>query len=77
VNHKTWRQAAAPIIAKVLTETTGQSESAIRKALRDAFPWGERAMHPYKIWLDEIRRQRKKKNAAVQVGCQDLFGEES
>lgn len=55
-----WRAQARPIIARVLAETRGQDERAIRKALRDAWPdaWGPRALHPYKIWLDEIARQR-------------------
>jgi len=26
------------------------------KAIRDAYPFGERAMHPYKMWLKEQRR---------------------
>jgi len=55
---ETWRECARPIIAKVLEETKGQDEKAIRKALKDAYPWGERSMHPYKIWCDEILRQR-------------------
>jgi hypothetical protein len=27
-----------------------------RRKLREAYPFGERAMLPYKVWLDEIRR---------------------
>lgn len=54
-----WRDKAAPIIAQVLKETAGQDEKTIKKALREAYPFGERAMHPYKIWCDEIKRQRK------------------
>lgn len=57
-NQPTWRDYAAPIIHQVLTETTGKSEKEIRAALYDAYPFGQRAMHPYKIWLDEIKRQR-------------------
>ena len=53
-----WRDYAAPIIAKVLKETKGQDEKAIKQALRDAYPFGERKYHPYKIWLDEIKVQR-------------------
>jgi hypothetical protein len=30
---------------------------ATRARLREAYPFGERKYHPYKIWLDEIRRQ--------------------
>ena len=52
-----WRSFCAPIIAKVLEETKGQSEKEIRAALSEKYPFGQRAMHPYKIWLDEIDRQ--------------------
>ena len=56
--HFTWRERCAPIIAKVLADTKGLTEKEIKKALRDAYPYGERAMHPYKIWCDEIQKQR-------------------
>lgn len=55
----TWRQGAAPIIHKVLTENAGKTEKEIRKALRDAYPYGPRKMHPYKIWCDEVNKQLK------------------
>ena len=54
----TWREHCAPIIAKVLTETKGLPEKEIRKALKEAYSYGERAMHPYRIWCDEIKCQR-------------------
>ena len=54
----TWRDIAKPIIKEVLEATKGKDEKDIKKALRDAYPFGERAMHPYKIWLDEIKFQR-------------------
>ena len=54
----TWRDQAAPIIRAVLEKATGRPESAIRQALYEAYPFGQRQYHPYKIWLDEIRRQR-------------------
>jgi hypothetical protein len=54
-----WRSLAAPIITRVLEETKGQPEPVIRKALTDAYPFHERRMYPYKVWLDEINRQRK------------------
>lgn len=57
----TWRDRARPIIAETLADNKDKSEKEIRKALRDSYPWGERAMHPYKIWCDEIKVQRKLK----------------
>lgn len=61
MKYVSWRDHARPIIARVLQETTGCSEREIKKALHDAYPFGPRAMHPYKIWLDEIARQRGRK----------------
>lgn len=57
----TWRQRMAPLIAQTLKETAGQPEKVIRRALRETWNdagFGERAMHPYKTWCDEVRRQR-------------------
>lgn len=56
--HVSWRDRARPIIAAVLKETAGQSEKAIRRALYEAYPFHERAMYPYNVWCDEVRRQR-------------------
>jgi hypothetical protein len=53
-----WREQAAPIIAGVLKETAGQDEKAIRKALMEAYPFGPKEYHPYRIWRDEIKCQR-------------------
>jgi hypothetical protein len=63
----TWRASAKPIIQQVLRETRGQSEKEIRKALKDAYPWGERNYHPYKIWCDEIRVQRGLKRSKSEI----------
>lgn len=56
-----WRTRCRPIIAEVLQETQGKSEKEIRKALTDAYPFGAREHHPYKIWCDEIKIQRGKR----------------
>ncbi len=57
----TWREHARPIIAKVLADNKDKTDKEIRKALQDAYPYGQRKMHPYKIWCDEIKVQRKLK----------------
>ncbi|NLE06851.1 MAG: hypothetical protein GX638_18895 [Crenarchaeota archaeon] len=53
----TWRDRARPIIAAVIAANQGEDERTIRLALRYAYPWGERAMHPYKVWCDECNKQ--------------------
>lgn len=71
-----WRKVASPIIARVLAETCGQAEREIRAALRDAYPFGERRYHPYKIWLDEIAKQRGgKKKVATKQSLLDRIAE--
>lgn len=54
-----WRDHSKAVIARVLLDTKGKDKQTIRQALYDAYPFGQRAMHPYKIWLDEIKRQRR------------------
>lgn len=55
---RTWRDDCRPIIREVLERTKGLTEREILKALSDAYPYGERKRHPYKIWLNEIKVQR-------------------
>ena len=52
-----WRAIAAPIIANIISTVGRDDPQALRRALREAYPWGERRMHPYRIWCNEIRRQ--------------------
>lgn len=54
----TWREHCRPIIAKVLSDNKDSTEKEIKKALFDAYPYGQRSLHPYKIWCDEIKVQR-------------------
>ena len=53
----TRRDKARPIIAGVIRDVGTSDMKRLREALRDAFPWGPREHHPYKIWLSEIRYQ--------------------
>lgn len=75
----TWREHAAPIIDRVLDETAGKSLTEIRKALRLAYPYGERKMYPYKIWCDEINKQLKSRRlitASPKREQMPLFGKD-
>lgn len=66
-----WRNTAAPIIAKVIAEHQGDAKG-MRKALRDAYPFGQRKYHPYKIWIDEVARQLGRKPKLGTVGRRTL-----
>lgn len=74
----TWRDRARPIIAAVLSDLQGEPERVIRKALREAYPFGPRQYHPYKIWCDEIKiqmgtKQTKAKAVEVYPNQSELF----
>lgn len=68
-----WRNRASPLIAQVLKLTAGKTKKEVDAALREAYPFGQRKYHPYKIWLDEIRRQRGgKKEVGTPVSYRKL-----
>lgn len=52
-----WRDRARPIIARVISEVGTEDKKKLRDALREAYPFGPRQYHPYKIWCHEIRVQ--------------------
>jgi len=63
---QSWRDISRRIIHRVLEETAGRTDAEIRRALRDAYPFGERKYHPYKVWLDEIKRQLLRRRPPIQ-----------
>ena len=52
-----WRARARPVIAAVIARTGTDDPARLRRELLAAYPFGERARHPYRIWRDEIRHQ--------------------
>lgn len=50
-----WRQRATSVIMREINAglAANKEPSAIRRLVDAAYPFGERAMHPYKIWLSE------------------------
>ncbi len=68
----TWRDMARPIIAEVIAEVGTGDPGRLKRALFDAYPFGERQYHPYKIWLDEIRSQTGKKPGMSRSDSQRL-----
>jgi hypothetical protein len=53
----TWRDIAAPIIADVIAANRQSDTATLRRALREAYPFGIRKHWPYKIWCSEVRKQ--------------------
>ena len=62
------------IVRDVLAENAGKSEAEIKTALHDAYPFGPRQYYPYKIWLDEIKRQRGTKAKHPPCRCGHAHG---
>jgi hypothetical protein len=57
---KSWRDWArdAILAAKAEGERQGLAGAALEKHVRaTGYPFGEREMHPYKIWCSEMKRQ--------------------
>lgn len=56
-----WRKVANDVIAKVVAENPGLSEDELRKKLSEAYPFGRRKYHPYKIWLSAVKEHFARK----------------
>lgn len=50
-----WRQKAQPVISAVLRDNPRARGKELQRLLGRAYPFGTRAMHPYKIWLGMVR----------------------
>lgn len=68
---KTWRDVAHAAIQKALAEAEAQGldAEATKRHVNAAYPFGERAYHPYKIWLSEMKRTF---NPVTKVAQSDL-----
>lgn len=53
-----WRAEARAVVAAAWTEgrRLGLDGPELKRHISAAYPFGERANWPYKIWFDEVRR---------------------
>jgi hypothetical protein len=74
---RTWRMLARPIISQAIEEgrSLGLAGKPLRKYIHARYPWGERAMHPYKVWLSEVNVQLGQKPAPRGARPADLPGQ--
>lgn len=56
MNRPSWREGAVRVIDKVVRENPTARGKDLRKLLFDAYPFGIRRHHPYRIWCEEVRR---------------------
>lgn len=53
----TYRDQAAPVVAQVIRQVGLADRKQLRLALFQAYPFPHRAYRPYRVWLNEIKRQ--------------------
>ncbi len=62
-----WRELASPIIKKIIESNKGKTNKELKFLISKEYPFGGRENHPYKIWLDEIKRQLGEKTPLQKV----------
>lgn len=70
---KSWRDLCRPVIAGVIEKVGMEDKGALKRALFDAYPFGKREHFPYKVWLDEIKRQTGKNAKPIREQTEKLF----
>lgn len=51
-----WRTHSKEVIATITRDMGIDDPDALEKAIRKAYPFGERAHWPYKVFCEEVRR---------------------
>ena len=51
-----WEEESTHVIRNVLKDYENRPEAELKRALKDAYPFGERKHWPYKIWCDCVKR---------------------
>jgi len=63
----TWYQRSCEVIREVMREYPHLSGRALRKAVSEAYPFGQRSMYPYKAWLKAVNRMLGPEKAKAPV----------
>jgi len=71
--NSTWRDIAKPIIAETIAKYGCSNMHRLRKELNAVYPFHEKAMWPYKVWLDEIKVQTGTKKTKPKPPDEPLF----
>ena len=70
-----WRDISNNVINRVFREQKPTTVEEAKKLLKAAYPFGERAMHPYKIWLSAVKRALKQRFGKYVAGEQMTIDE--
>lgn len=78
MKHVSWADRARQVIGKVMQANPGVEGAELKKLLSAAYPFGERAYHPYKMWLKEVKKAvegRQFRKPTAQRLTEDLPGQ--
>lgn len=53
---RTWREVAQNVIQTAIKENEALDRHEMRKLISSRYPFGQRSMHPYKVWCEEVRK---------------------
>lgn len=69
-----WRERSIEVIDAVKRANPGADRETLRRLVSEAYPFGERRFHPYKVWLGVVREllgmtdeQRARRDQAVEA----------
>lgn len=64
-----WADRADAVLAPVFQGLARDADDpTIATAVREAYPFGERAHHPYKAWLSRVRAWKEARAAWMRAG---------
>ena len=70
-----WRNISYLTIQKVLADNPGKSQAELKKLISAAYPFGERKMWPYKVWLEEVHAALHDRRQPLPKRQSELFRE--
>lgn len=70
-----WRETANRVIRQVVEANPNATNDQLRQLAGQAYPFGPRKYHPYKIWLDELNQMipRNGKRVATADDVRNLW----
>lgn len=69
----TWRKEARRHIEIVVKRVGLQDKQKLKAELKNAYPFGERRMFPYKVWCEEVRKVLKPNSRIISTDEPTLF----
>lgn len=72
-----WRRRSRSIIREILNESKATTIKQLKREISKSYPFHERELHPYKIWLSEVKIQMREKQHRNKKKVVDAEGQKS